>query len=137
MSLSSITLSGTIKDKAELRHTPSNVAVVGFTLLVTKYDSRAKEEKVYPVKVNAWGDTNAGLVDQLNAGERVLVAGRLQINQFTDKNGKNVRLAELEANSINFLKELGQAGATASSDPFVSSEPAPAESTSFDSEVPF
>ncbi len=121
MSLSQITLSGTIKEDAEQKTTTNGNAVISFMMTVLRYDSRAKEEKSYPVKVNMWGETFADQVPQLTAGTRVIVTGRLQLDQFNDRNGKMVRLAAIDANRVASLKDLANASSGSSkmmSDPY-------------------
>lgn len=108
MSLSSITVSGTITKDAEQRFTPNNVSVVSVMIKIARYDNKAKQEKFFPVKVNLWGDNYTQLMDRLKTGARVLVSGRLQIDQFQDRNGKNVRLTVVEASSLHLLEDLSK-----------------------------
>ncbi len=108
MTLASITLTGTVTKKAEQRYTPSNVSIVSFTMSVARFDNKSKETKAYPVKVNVWGDAGSPFLDILNEGIRVQVSGRLQLNQFTDRNGKNIRVAEVEATTVLPLADLAE-----------------------------
>ncbi len=113
--MSQIVLSGTIKADAEQRTTPNGNTVTSFTMNVLRYDSRAKEEKAYPVKVNMWGESFTDQVSQLTTGIRVIVSGRLQIEQFNDRNGKMVRLATIEANRVALLSEIANASGASKS----------------------
>ncbi len=65
MTLSSITLSGTITKDAEQRYTPNNNSVISFMMQILRYDNREKSEKAYPVKVNLWGDNYTEMLDRL------------------------------------------------------------------------
>ena len=131
MTLSSITLSGTISKDAEQRYTPNNNSVISFQMQILRYDSREKTEKSYPVKVNLWGDNYTELMDRLKPGARVIVSGRLELDQFIDRAGKNVRVVVVEANSIHFVDSLKNA---------VSAQAvtvgAPAEATAFEDVAP-
>jgi single-stranded DNA-binding protein len=109
MSFSSVTLSGTIKSDAQQRFTPNNTSVITVMINVLKYDNKTKQEKSYPVKVNLWGDSYTDLLADLKAGTRVVVSGRLQIDQFNNKEGKSVRLLVVEASRINMLDEIANA----------------------------
>ena len=109
MSFSSVTLSGTIKSDAQQRFTPNNTSVITVMINVLKYDNKTKQEKSYPVKVNLWGDSYTDLLADLKAGNRVVVSGRLQIDQFNNKEGKSVRLLVVEASRINMLDEIANA----------------------------
>jgi len=106
MSFSSVTLSGTIKTDAQQRFTPNNTSVITVMLNVLRYDNKAKQEKSYPVKVNLWGDSYTDMLPELKAGTRVVVSGRLQIDQFNNKEGKPVRILVVEASRINLLEEI-------------------------------
>ena len=106
MSFSSVTLSGTIKTDAQQRFTPNNTSVITVMLNVLRYDNKAKQEKSYPVKVNLWGDSYTDMLTDLKAGTRVVVSGRLQIDQFNNKEGKPVRILVVEASRINLLEEI-------------------------------
>lgn len=115
MSFTSITLSGTIKKDAQQRFTPNNTSIVSFMMDTLRYDGRSKEEKAYPVKVNMWGDSFTDMIPDLKAGTRVVATGRLQIEQFTDKSGKNVRVVCIEANRVAKLDEVASAKSSATS----------------------
>jgi single-stranded DNA-binding protein len=106
MSLAIATLSGTIKKNAEQRTTPNGNAVTNLMMNITKYDGRTKEEKSYPVKVTLWGDSYTDMLPKLIQGTRIVVTGRLQIDQFADRNGKNVKILNIEASKLNFVNDL-------------------------------
>lgn len=144
MSFTSVTLSGTIKKDAQQKFTPNNTSVVSFMMDTLRYDGKAKEEKAYPVKVNMWGDSFTDMVPELTQGIRVVVMGRLQIEQYTDKTGKNVRVLCIEANRVSKMSEVaaGSKTATASSfdeDDLTASAPKVSTQTDAyaDQEVPF
>jgi single-strand DNA-binding protein len=108
MSIAIATLSGTINKNAEQRSTPNGNTVINLMMNITRYDSRAKQEKSYPVKVTLWGESYVDQVANLTQGTKIVVSGRLQIDQFADKNGKNVRLLNLEASNLNFVSDLNK-----------------------------
>lgn len=132
MSLTSISLSGSISKDAEQRFTPNNNQVISLTLLTSRYDGKSKETKNYPVRVNLWGESFTDILGRLKQGTNIIVSGRLQLEQFNDKNGKPVRMASIDANRVHFSSDLDSAsGATSSAE-------LPAEIDSFaDQEVPF
>ncbi len=107
MSLTAITLSGSISKDAEQKITPNNNQVIGFTLMTNRYDNKSKQEKAYPVKVNLWGESFSEILPRLKQGTAVVVTGRLQLEQFNDKSGKPVRLAAIEANRVTFVDDIG------------------------------
>ena len=103
MTFASITLSGTLKNKAEQRFTANNISVVSFSMEIERYDSKAKEVKKYPVKANLWGDAHAEYLDRLNPGTEVLLIGRPQIDQFNDRDGNAQKVFTIEVSKINLL----------------------------------
>lgn len=108
MSLSSITITGTVTEDAEQRYTQDNVSVLNFTMTVARYNNRDKQEKAFPVKVTVWGDQSTPLIDQVKAGVRVIVNGRLELRQMQDPSGKNIRVAEIVASSVKTVDELSK-----------------------------
>ena len=144
MSLSQATLSGTVKKNAEQKTTTNGNTVTNFTMDVLRYDGRAKEEKSYPVRVNLWGDNFADLATQLTVGARVIVSGRLQIDQFHSNDGKLVRLLTIEASKVSMANKIASGGAVAaqamtSHDPYSAPEASQAgsEMDAASEEVPF
>ena len=140
MSLSQATLSGTGKKAAETKTTPNGNTVTNFTMSVLRYDGRAKEEKSYPVKVTLWGDSNAELASQLTPGTRVVVNGRLQIDQFNTNEGKLVRLLTVEANKVSLMSSLTTGASVEMEDPYSTPETSTAGSemdATSSEEVPF
>jgi single-strand DNA-binding protein len=141
MSLTSITLSGTIKKDAEQRTTANGTAVTNFMMNILRYESRAKEEKAYPVKVTMWGDSFTDMLGKLKAGTRVVATGRLQIDQFNDHTGKAVRLLNIEANRVQLLSDVANASSPAlnesSYDEDITSSGSEATDAYDNQEVPF
>ena len=142
MTFASITVSGTLNNKAEQRFTPNNTSVIGFYMNIDKYDSRSKEMKQHSIKVNLWGDNHAQYLETLVPGAEVLVIGRPQIEQYTDREGNNVRAFVVEANKINILGS--SAGGSASADfnaeyssSSLSSGPEKSDLSEEDMEIPF
>lgn len=110
MSLSSVTISGTLKKDPEKRFTPTNIPVANLTLEVC-YQVRNPQEgqenlssKV--VRVNAWRDLAEDCERKLKAGNKILVIGRLLINAYTNSEGKKKREIEIDANSIVLLDDV-------------------------------
>lgn len=113
MSLTSVTLSGTIKKNADQRTTPNGNTVTNLMMNIVRYDGRSKEEKTYPVKVTLWGDNYTDMLPKLTEGTRIIVSGRLQIDQFADRNGKNIKLLNVEASNLNFASDLNSVSSSA------------------------
>ena len=107
MSLSAITVSGTLTDKPEKSLTPSNIPVTNLKLAIC-YVSRNSANRgnltSEIIRINAWRDL-AEYCEKLDKGDKVLVTGRALINSFT-KNGKKKRVLEIDAVSVVLVKSV-------------------------------
>ena len=111
MSLSSITVSGTIKKDPEKRFTPTNIPVTNLMLEIcyvsrgsASQPSRTLSSQV--VRVNAWRDLAEECERKLKAGDKVLVIGKSQINAYTTNEGKKKREIEIDASSVTLLNDV-------------------------------
>ena len=108
MSLSSITISGTLKKDPEKRLTPTNIPITNLLLEVTYMPRGVQKEglKTQLIRINAWRDLGLQCEQKFKAGDKVLVIGRLQINAYVNQEGKKVREAEIDATSVTGLNEV-------------------------------
>lgn len=120
MSLTSVTVSGTVKKKPEQKSINGS-SLITFMMNILKYDNKEKQEKQYSVKVNLWGEGFAENFDKLQEGSKIVVAGRLQIDQFNDKNGKAIKLFAIDASRVTFVDELRATTSIASANDYSSS----------------
>ena len=109
MSLSSIIISGTLKDDPQKRFTPTNIAVTNLNLQVCYIPRGALAQNglaSQTIRVNAWRELAEYCEQNLKAGDKVLVMGRAMINAFTTNDGKKKRVLEIDANSIVLLNDV-------------------------------
>ncbi|MBI2995994.1 MAG: single-stranded DNA-binding protein [Candidatus Melainabacteria bacterium] len=109
MSLSSVTISGTLKKDPEKRYTPTSIPVTNLMIEVTYVPRSSQTGKGYSsqvVRVNAWRDLAEKCEQELKAGDKVLVIGRVQINSYTTNDGKRKREIEIDANSIISIEDI-------------------------------
>lgn len=111
MSLSSITVSGTLKKEPEKRFTPTNIPVANLMLEVcyVPRGSASQPLKILSsqvVRVNAWRDLAEACERKLKVGDKILVIGRAQINSYTTNDGKKKREVEIDATSITLLQDV-------------------------------
>lgn len=104
MSLSTITVSGTLKEDPEKRFTPTNIAVTNLKLEVC-YVPRGSGIQSgtissQTIKVNAWRDMAEYCEKNLRAGDKIIVTGRAMINNFTTNDGKKKRTLEIDTTSV-------------------------------------
>jgi single-strand DNA-binding protein len=88
----------------ELRRTGGGVAVTSFRLAVDR-DFNPKdggEKETDFIDCNAWRSTAEFVSKYFTKGSMAIVSGRLQIRNWTDKDGNKRRNAEVVADSVYF-----------------------------------
>lgn len=99
MSMNRVCLMGRIGRDLELKKTNSGVSVVSFPLAV---DRNGKEGGTDWIDVVAWRGTAEVLCNYAGRGRLIAVEGRLQMRDWTDKNGNKRRSYEVQADSVYF-----------------------------------
>ena len=104
MSLNHIVLQGRLTRDPELRRTGSGVAVASFTLAVDRDFGKNEngEKETDFIDCNAWRGTGEFVSKYFSKGSMAIVSGRLQIRNWTDKEGNKRRSAEVVADSVYF-----------------------------------
>lgn len=98
------TIMGRMVRDPELRRTGSGVAVTSFCLAVDRdYNPKDGAEKETDfIDCNAWRNTAEFVSKYFSKGSMAIVTGRLQIRNYTDKDGNKRRAAEIIADSVYF-----------------------------------
>lgn len=109
--LNQIAIQGRIVRDPELRRTDSGKAVTSFSVACDRdfKNSQTGEKEVDFLDCVAWGSTAETVERYFRKGQMAMVTGRLQIRQYTDKNGQKRRYAEILVSSVYFCgsKESG------------------------------
>lgn len=102
--LNKIVIMGRMTRDPELRHTQGGVAVATFTLAVDRdfKDRDTGERATDFIDVVVWRQTAEFVSRNFAKGSMAVVEGRLQIRNWTDKDGNKRRNAELAADNIYF-----------------------------------
>ena len=101
--LNRIVLLGRVVRDPELKHTPQNVPVCTFTLAVDRDVKGQNGERVTDfIDIVAWRSTAEFVTRYLAKGRMAVAEGRLQIRDWTDKEGNKRRNAEVLASSVYF-----------------------------------
>ena len=101
--LNKIFIMGRLTRDPELRRTQSGTAVTSFSLAVDRdYKSQSGEKETDFIDVVAWRSTAEFVSKYFTKGRMAVVSGRLQIRQWTDKDGNNRRSAEIVADNVYF-----------------------------------
>ena len=102
--LNHIVIMGRLTRDPELRHTQTGTAVASFTLAVDRdfKDKQTGERATDFIDVVAWRSTGEFASKYFTKGRMAVVEGRLQIRDWTDKDGNKRRSAEVIADNIYF-----------------------------------
>ena len=102
--LNHITVMGRLTRDPELRRTPAGVAVASFTVAVDR-DMVNKETSVRDtdfIDCVAWRGTGEFVSKYFPKGSMAIVSGRLQIRNWTDKDGNKRRESEIVVENVYF-----------------------------------
>ena len=113
--LNCVSIAGRIVRDPELRRTGSGKAVTSFTVACDRdfKNQQTGEKEVDFFDCVAWCAAGENAARYFGKGQMAMVTGRLQIRQYTDKNGQNRKQTEILVSSLYFCgsKERGtQAG---------------------------
>ena len=101
--LNKIFLMGRLTRDPELRRTGSGLAVASFSLAVDRdFKSQSGENETDFIDIVAWRNTAEFVSKYFTKGRMAVVEGRLQIRDWTDKEGNKRRSSEVVADSIYF-----------------------------------
>ena len=101
--LNKIFLQGRLVADPELRHTPNSIPVTRFTLAVDRnFSSQSGERQTDFIDITAWRKTAEFVSRYFTKGRMAVVSGRLQIRDWTDRDGGKRRSAEVVADSVYF-----------------------------------
>jgi single-strand DNA-binding protein len=107
-----VVLIGRLARDPELRYTPNGVAVANFTIAVDRQYKPEGQQETDFIPIVVWQKLAESCANHLRKGRLVACEGRLQIRSYDTKDGQKRRVAEVYANSVQFLdraKEDGQA----------------------------
>ena len=101
-----IVLMGRLTRDPELRHTPSGVAVAKYTLAVDRQftPKDGGEKKTDFFDIVAWREKAEFVSRYFVKGQLTAVAGRLQFDEWTDKEGNKRKSAEVIADNVYFAE---------------------------------
>lgn len=101
--LNNITIMGRLTKNPELRTTGTGTKVASFSIACDRDFLDANGNRgVDFVDCVAWRATAEFLVRNFTKGMPILVSGRLQIRDYTDRDGNKRRAAEVIANDLYF-----------------------------------
>jgi single-strand DNA-binding protein len=101
--LNHISIAGRLTKDPELRRTNTGVAVTSFTVAVDRdFKEKNGEKETDFIECVAWRNTAEFVEKYFSKGKMAIVAGRLQIRSWTDKDGNKRKTAEVVADNVYF-----------------------------------
>ena len=101
--LNKIIIMGRLTRDPELRRTGSGTSVTSFSLACDRdFKSQSGDKETDFIEVVAWKNTAEFVSKYFSKGRMAVVEGRLQIRDWTDKDGGKRRSAEVVADNVYF-----------------------------------
>lgn len=100
--LNHIVLMGRLTRDPELRRTGSGIPVASFTIAVDRDFGQNGQKETDFLDVTAWRNTAEFVDKYFSKGRMAVVSGRLQIRNWTDKDGNKRKSAEIVADNVYF-----------------------------------
>lgn len=117
MSVNKAIIVGNLGADPEKKVTGSGGVVTTFNVATTTQwndKSGQKQERTEWHRVEVWGVQAEHCANYLSKGRQVFVEGRIQTDQWDDKEGNKRRFTKIVAQRVVFLGGPGQKGATTS-----------------------
>ena len=107
------TLVGRLTNDANLRYTPSNVAVATFTLAVNRtFKNENGDREADFINCVMWRQQAENLASWAKKGALIGVTGRIQTRNYDNQQGQRVYVTEVVAEQFQLLESKGQGNQT-------------------------
>ena len=100
-----ITIIGNLTADPEMRFTPSGAAVASFTIAYTprtfnRQTNEWQDAETLFMRCSIWRDAAENVAESLTKGMRVIAQGRLQQRSYTDREGAQRTVVEMQVDEI-------------------------------------
>src|SRR5215831_3233547 len=105
-SVNKVILVGNLGRDAELRYTPGGAAVAKFSVATTEVwndKGGQRQERTEWHNIDLWGKQAETLSEYLVKGKQVYVEGRLQTDEYTDKEGTKRKSTKVRCDKVVLL----------------------------------
>jgi len=109
--MNNITIAGNVGRDPELKYTPANLAILKFSVADTSGKDDNKKTTWHDIVV--FGEQAESVADKIGKGVRVIVIGRLQIENFEKKDGTKGKRVEVIADEVGVSLRWGASEPTA------------------------
>lgn len=107
--MNSTCLVGRLTKDAELRYTPSNVAVATFTLAVNRtFKNENGDREADFINCVMWRQQAENLANWAKKGALIGITGRIQTRSYDNQKGQRVYVTEVVAEQFQLLESKGQ-----------------------------
>jgi single-strand DNA-binding protein len=106
MSFNRIVLVGNLGRDPELRYTPQGTPVCSFSMATNerrKDKSGEMQDQVTWFRVTLWGRQAEAASQYLTKGRPVYIEGRLRVEEWTDRDGKERHTLEVHGTDMQFI----------------------------------
>lgn len=136
--LNKVFIMGRLTADPELRRTQSGTAVASFTLAVDRdfKDKNTGEKQTDFINCVAWKHTGEFVSRYFTKGRMAVVEGRLQIRNWTDKEGNKRTTSEVVADQVYFGDSKKEDGGSNISDRYQDAQNWPAQQVGQFEEMP-
>ena len=110
--LNKVILMGRLVRDPELKTTNSDISVCKFTVAVNRPYQKDKEQQADFINVTAWRGTAEFVSKYFSKGKMIIVEGKLQNNDYTDKDGVKHYSMVVQADNVNFGGSKSDNGGT-------------------------
>jgi single-strand DNA-binding protein len=140
MSFNKITLVGNLGKDPDFRYTPQGNPVCTISLATNerrKDKSGEFQDVTTWFRVTLWGKQAETAQKFLTKGSPIYIEGRLRIEEWSDRDGKNRYTLDVQATDMQFLGRGEGSGSAAAAPPPPASAPDGGGSSGDDDEIPF
>jgi single-strand DNA-binding protein len=105
-SVNKVILVGNLGRDAEVRYTPGGAAVARFSIATTEVwndKSGQRQERTEWHNIDLWGKQAESLSEYLVKGKQVYIEGRLQTDEYTDKEGQKKKSTKVRCERVVLL----------------------------------
>jgi single-strand DNA-binding protein len=112
-SVNKVILVGNLGRDAKVRYTPGGAAVARFSIATTEVwndKSGQRQERTEWHNIDLWGKQAESLSEYLVKGKQVYLEGRLQTDEYTDKDGVKRKSTKVRCEKVVLLGSGGGGG---------------------------
>ena len=102
--MNKVILTGRLTRDPELRYTANNKAVCDFTIATNRPVVRDGERVSDFINCRVWNKTAENLVKYQTKGNLIAVIGRMQVDKYQDKDGKNRNYTYVLVEDLEYLE---------------------------------